>query len=325
MSMMNPKQTDDQTARQAIAWMVLLRSGEASQNDYADYQRWRHENILNERACRRIEQTLGQFEPLLAALPNEPIRQALLSPSSRRKVLRQGAGVISTLSLSCLLLNQFYPLSPLLSDAKTATAQRQTISLHDGSALTLNARSAVNISVNERAPLRQIELLNGGIMADITQDTRRPFMITTPAGDIMALEASVNVRYESGGVHVGVLDNIIKITNRQGQSIRIDAGHGAWFNDRTLYRTAISPTAETAWLQGRLEVRDRPLSYVIHALRDYTPGIIRIDPAVSDLRVSGNFPLDNIHYTLDSLAQTMPIAVVHTTDYWIHIHAASYG
>ena len=64
---------------------------------------------------------------------------------------------------------------------------------------------------------------------------------------------------------------------------------------------------------------------VIRTLRSYTPGVIRIDPAVAGLRVSGNFPLDDINTTLDSLAQTMPIAVTHTTDYWIHIQPASYG
>lgn len=139
----------------------------------------------------------------------------------------------------------------------------------------------------------------------------------------MALQANLNVRYEDGGIHVGVLDNIAKITNRLGQSARINAGHGVWFDRASLYNTAITPAAETAWLQGRLEVRDRSLASVVRSLRDYTPGVIRLDPAVADLRVSGNFPLDDINYTLDALAQTMPIAIVHTTDYWIQIRQAS--
>lgn len=60
---------DDPIAEQAIEWMVLLRSGEATQTDYDEYRRWRYENPLHERACQRIEQTLGKFQPLLAALP----------------------------------------------------------------------------------------------------------------------------------------------------------------------------------------------------------------------------------------------------------------
>lgn len=323
MSIMARQHIDDPVARQAIEWMVLLRSGEATRTDYDDYQRWRRENARHEQACRRIEQTLGQFQPLLEALPHEPIRQALLAPSSRRKALQYGLGMISVFTLSSLLLNRHYPLSPLLSDAKTATAQRKVLPLNDGSTLTLNARTAVDIHVRPEAEVRRITLHSGGMLANIAQDPQRPFMISTTMGDIVALQANVNVRYEDGGVHVGVLDNIAKITNRLGQSVRINAGHGAWFDHASLYNIAITPEAETAWLQGRLEVRDRSLASVVRSLRDYTPGIIRLDPAVADLRVSGNFPLDDINYTLDALAQTMPIAIVHTSDYWIHIRQAS--
>ncbi|MEC5318111.1 FecR domain-containing protein [Brenneria populi subsp. brevivirga] len=319
---MSRRHMSDPIAEQAIEWMVLLRSGEATQTDYDDYQNWRRENVLHERACQRIEQMLGQFQPLLKTLPHEPIRQALLAPSSRRKVLQYGLGMLSMFSLSSLFLNQHYPLSPILSDVKTATAQRQRVPLNDGSTLMLNARTAVDISVAPGAGLRQVALHSGGIMATIAQDAQRPFIISTTMGGIVALQAKVNIRYEDGGVHVGVLDNIAKITNSLGQSVRVQAGHGVWFDRAALYHTAIAPQAETAWVQGRLEVQDRSLASVIRTLRDYSPGLIHLDPAVANLRVSGNFPLDDINYTLDSLAQTMPIAVVHTTDYWINIRTA---
>ncbi|MBN3081352.1 FecR family protein [Pectobacterium polaris] len=314
---------DDPVAEEAIEWMVLLRSGEATRTDYDEYRRWRHENPLHERACQRIERTLGKFQPLLAALPHEPIRQALLAPSSRRKVLQYGLGMVAVASLSSLLLNRHYPLSPLVSDVKTATAQRQQVPLSDGSMLMLNARTAVDINVRPETPVRQVALHNGGLFAKIQPDTQRPFVIATGMGDIVALQSTINVRHESGGIHVGVLDNIAKITNHAGQSLRLHAGQGVWFDRSTLYQVAVTPESETDWLHGRLEVRDRSLASVISALRDYTPGIIRLDPAIADLRVSGNFPLDNLNYTLDSLAQTMPIAIVHTTDYWIHIRAAN--
>lgn len=313
---------DDPIAEQAIEWMVLLRSGEATQTDYDEYRCWRYENPLHERACQRIEQTLGKFQPLLAALPHEPIRQALLAPSGRRKVLQYGLGMVAVASLSSLLLNQHYPLSPLLADVKTATAQRQKVPLSDGSTLMLNARTAVDINVRSDMAVRQVALHHGGIFAEINADPQRPFMIATSMGDIVALQANVNVRYESGGIHVGVLDHIAKITNHVGKSLRLHAGQGVWFDRSTLYEVAVTPESETDWLHGRLEVRDRSLASVINTLRDYTPGIIRLDPSIADLRVSGNFPLDNLNYTLDSLAQTMPIAIVHTTDYWIHIRAA---
>ncbi|WP_316546275.1 FecR family protein [Klebsiella oxytoca] len=314
----------DEVARQAIEWMVLLRSGEASTHDYEHYLRWRHAEPAHDSACLRIEQTLGQFTPLLEGMPTEPIRQALLAPSSRRKAIQYGLGMAATLTLSTALLNQRYPLTPAFADMKTMTAERRSLTLVDGSELTLDARSAVNINVADSNAVREVALLSGGLLLRATENAQRPVLIKTRVGELLALGGRMNVRYEDGGVHVGVLDSVAKLNRHHGHGLVLQPGQGAWFDDRTLLQVAIRPEAETAWTHGRLEVYDRTLGSVVRTLRNYSPGVIRIDPEVAGLRVSGNFPLDNIHSALDSLAQTMPIAVVHTTRYWIQIQPASY-
>ncbi|EMO3466407.1 TPA: FecR family protein [Klebsiella variicola subsp. variicola] len=316
---------EDSVAQRAIEWMVLLRSGEASARDYDNYLHWRRAQPAHEHACRRIEQTLGQFQPLLKAMPAEPLRQALLAPSSRRKAIQYGTGTLATVALGAALLNQHYPLSPLLADVKTVTAERRTLSLDDGSSVTLDARTALNFDVKQDNAVRQISLLNGGILLEAAEDGQRPFQVITRQGTILALGSRLNIRYDEDGVHVGVLDNVAKITNRRGQSGILQTGQGMWFDERSLLRIAVNSGAETAWTRGRLEVQDRSLISVIRSLRNYTSGIIRVAPSVAGLRVSGNFPLDDINFTLDSLAQTMPIAIVHTTDYWIHIQPARYA
>lgn len=314
----------DEAARQAIEWMVLLRSGDATTVDYENYRQWRLAQPAHENACQRIEQTLGQFEPLLRTLPPEPLRQALLTPSSRRKAIQYGLGMFATVTLGALLLNQRYPLSPVFSDMKTMTAQRRSITLPDGSQLTLDARTAVNIAVRADTAVREVALLSGGMLLEVKHDDPRPFRIITDMGSMLAMSGRINVRYEDGGVHIGVLENVAKITQRGGRQQLLHAGQGVWFDDNALLQVAIRPEAEVAWTHGRLEVHDRSLGSVIRTLSNYTSGMIRVDPAVADLRVSGNFPLDDINRALDSLAQTMPIAIVHTTDYWIHIQPASY-
>ena len=315
----------DEVARQAIEWMVLIRSGDATPVDYESYLQWRSAEPAHETACQRIEQMLGQFKPLLKVLPTEPVRQTLLAPSSRRKAIQYGLGITATFTLSALLLNRRYPLSSPFADMKTMTAQRRSTTLPDGSELTLDARSAVSVNVSDNAALREIALLGGGMLLQAKEDAQRPFRVNTDMGSLLALGGRLNVRYEDGGVHVGALDSAAKITRSNARSLLLQPGQGAWFDNRTLLHVAIRPEAETAWTRGRLEVQDRSLGSVIRTLRSYTPGVIRIDPAVAGLRVSGNFPLDDINTTLDSLAQTMPIAVTHTTDYWIHIQPASYG
>ncbi|MDH8131951.1 iron dicitrate transport regulator FecR, partial [Klebsiella pneumoniae] len=48
-----------------------------------------------------------------------------------------------------------------------------------------------------------------------------------------------------------------------------------------------------AWSQGILSFSDKPLSEVIATLSRYRNGVLRCDPAVAGLRLSGTFPLKN--------------------------------
>lgn len=313
-------QRPDDVAQEAIEWMVLLRSGDATEDDFRQYERWRYSDDRHDAACAKIEATLGKIQTLNHSIPKENLRQTLLAPSSRRQFLQKACGVAALGVFSGLILNQRYPLPYLLSDAYTDTGQRRRIQLNDGSTLDMNARTALNISLDET--LRKVELRTGGIIAEVVDD-QRPFTIATHAGRILAQEARFHVRQESSGIHLAVLNAVVKVTNRNGDSRQVQAGQGLWFDHQSFIPLGVSPYEETAWTQGRLEVKDATLGSVINSLKNYSPAVIRVAPAVADLRVSGNFPLDNIPYTLDALAQTMPIAITRTTNYWIRIEPAA--
>ena len=78
---------------------------------------------------------------------------------------------------------------------------------------------------------------------------------------------------------------------------------------------------ESAWVQGRLEVRDRPLREVIDSLRRYRRGILHLSPDVADLRLSGLYPLDDSDRTLQLLERSLPIRVTWHNPYWVSIDA----
>jgi len=61
---------------------------------------------------------------------------------------------------------------------------------------------------------------------------------------------------------------------------------------------------------------------VIEALRPYRPGVLRLDPAIAQLRVSGLFRLDNPQQVLDTLARTLPIRIARHTDLWVTLSPA---
>ncbi|WP_087500682.1 FecR domain-containing protein [Pseudomonas sp. SID14000] len=76
----------------------------------------------------------------MRALPN-PSRRNLLGKGLALWLL--GAGGVS-------VLNRLAPVADLLADAHTATGERKTLLLADGSRLSLNARSAADIRFDAR-------------------------------------------------------------------------------------------------------------------------------------------------------------------------------
>ncbi|MRN64811.1 iron dicitrate transport regulator FecR, partial [Staphylococcus saprophyticus] len=62
-----------------------------------------------------------------------------------------------------------------------------------------------------------------------------------------------------------------------------------------------------------------PLGEVIATLTRYRNGVLRCDPAVAGLRLSGTFPLKNTDAILNVIAQTLSVKIQSITRYWINI------
>jgi len=57
-------------------------------------------------------------------------------------------------------------------------------------------------------------------------------------------------------------------------------------------------------------------------LARYRSGVVRCDPAVADLRVSGVFSLRDTDRALENLTRGLPVDVVYRTRYWVTLRAA---
>ena len=55
-------------------------------------------------------------------------------------------------------------------------------------------------------------------------------------------------------------------------------------------------------------------------LSRYRPGLLRVEPQVAGLRLSGAFQLDDTDTVLDSLARMLPIDVLYRTPVLGHPH-----
>jgi transmembrane sensor len=96
-----------------------------------------------------------------------------------------------------------------------------------------------------------------------------------------------------------------------GQDAVLDAGQAAIAAEGAITPTTMLSEGEaTAWRQGRLVFRDRPLAQVAAILSRYRPEPVEVlSPAIAELKINGVFHLDDLDGGLRLLEQALPIDV----------------
>ncbi len=317
--MNNVLMPDDPIVARAIDWLVLLGSGDACPADSAAFQQWRAQDPRHDAAAARLELSLKLFDRLPADKRASSARLLQTKPhSEQRRHLLTGVLGVGLLALgSGLVLHRYQPVSGLLADASTGTAERQKITLPDGSELLLNARSTVDWEFKPNT--RKIHLRAGEVIARVAPDAHRPFEIITTEGTIRAFDARFLVQQDSCSSLVSAMESSIQLQTHQGKELHLKAGNSARLTASEITLEPRAASSFGAWEDGFIELHDRPLAELVTALRAYRPGVLRISPAAAQLRITGSFSLDKSDQTLAVLPQVLPIEITYNTGYWVSI------
>ena len=305
----------DSTTRAAIDWMLRLESGNASPSERQVFKAWLAQSPEHLAAWQRVAGVLkapvADLQSVERRSPGQlqAARRALLSGTSRSgKNALRGSLLLLLLGLGAAgLVNRVTPLTGLMADQHTGTGERKTIELADGSLLTLNARSAVDIEFSNGQ--RRVRLREGELQVDVAADAGRPFVVATAQGQVQALGTRFMVRQGADESLASVQQHSVQLDTLGGQQRRIDTGQAVAFTANQIDPQTPTSRSQADWLQGRVELHDEPLSALVEALRPYQTGVLRISPEAARVRVFGVFALDNTAQTLSALAQTLPIKV----------------
>jgi transmembrane sensor len=303
----------DPVSEQAIDWMVRLRAGKPDAALQERFNAWLAMDPEHAQAWATLQERLGGSFNTVRALDRRvpgqagEARQLLLQPhGSRRDALRVIAGL--GLLGGGLWLGARSPLGDsLLADLHTGRSQRQDFDLADGSRLSLNADSAVDLQFDEQQ--RLVILRHGELVIEVAADPLRPLRVRTAQGEIRALGTRFLVAQEQDASRVVVLQHSVQARLFDGTTLDLQAGQSALLSARQIEAVAGDQRHRADWLSGRLNVLDEPLEQVVEALRPYSRGFVRVAPEVRHLRVQGVFPLDDPDRTFTALAETLPIRV----------------
>ena len=317
---------DEGVAREAAEWFLLLQSGEASAAEKEQLGQWLRSNPTHEQAWSRAQAIMGRLGELPTALASPVLKRRR---PERRRALRLLAALIVA-APATWLVTRHPGVGHWLADHRTGVGEQRRWLLDDGSTLTLNTASAVDIRFDERQ--RLIRLVRGEILVTTAHrpatepKESRPLIVETAHGEVRALGTRFIVRDLGARSLVIVLEGITGLQPKEGGShppgIRLQAGQQASFDRQHIDGISPAPSQPDAWTRGVLQVSDQRLADFLTELGRYRPGILDWDPAVADLRISGSFQLRDTDPILASLADALPVALRQRTRYWVTVMAA---
>lgn len=322
-----PKELSDQ----ALGWIVRLHSGEADKADWAAFDAWRGQSAEHEAAAREAEMLWGD----VSELHRDPVT-GLIQPGRRKGgVSRRGVlgGVAGLAAVGAAGMWARGASRSWQSDHATGIAETRLVTLADGSRVTLNAMTAID--VDYRPDLRRLVLLEGQAFFEVLSDHDRPFVVETDRSRVLALGTAfdIDASLPDGSVAVAVTQHSVHVQPRGTTAGASPAGDGIVVAEGE--RVVISPDGRvggvgrqeaavaTAWQTGMYVAEERRLDEVIAAFRAYHAGWIVVQgDGVRALRVNAVLDLRTPDASLHALAEGLPIRVRQVSRYLTVITAS---
>jgi transmembrane sensor len=200
------------------------------------------------------------------------------------------------------------------ADYATGHGQKSIVDLPDGTRVTLDADSALDVAFV--AGTRQVRLLGGQAFFDVAHDPAHPFAVEASSRLVTALGTQFDVRLTPGAMRVVLAEGSVSVGSAPGgpatSPVRLTPGQAFAAQDGAKgVVTSTDVDQALAWKQGVVEFKDRPLSEAVGQLNRYTRAQIIIrDPKVAALRVTGVFRTGDIKRFGRSVSQVLPVRMI---------------
>jgi transmembrane sensor len=309
-----PKEIADEAAR----WFADRDSGLLT--DESELRAWLAADPRHAQAFAEMEAVwsdLGGVTPsaaVRASLP--PVAPRMHGNDNHRTRRWLSTALAASVAIVTIGVVGDWPMR-LRADAVTATGERRTIAMPDGSRVILNTHSAV--AFDYRPDRRIVRLLRGEAAFTVASDRSRPFTVEANGGSSTALGTRFVIREDGDDTRVAVTEHTVRVAYPQSGSsaIILPEGQSLVYGRGRLWGVRVPvPAGEAdAWIQGELVFENRPLSEVVAELDRYHAGYIRvIGQDVRNRRVSGVFSIADPVGAVAKLQRSLDLRSVHITD-----------
>jgi transmembrane sensor len=313
----------------AIDWFLRREAG-LSEAEAERFEAWLDESPANRDAYGAVEdfwagaaqlETLGRFDDK---------RRAILKSVDRSRATRR----IAVAGLMAVVLGaagagyySFGAYKPLANQSfRTAVGQQATVTLPDGSAVTLNTDSVVHTRTDGER--RLVYLDKGQAFFRVAHDRRHPFVVSAAGRTVTALGTAFDVRVDGDALKVVLVEGRIRVaapapppttsraeapgaahpiaspppvrsTDMEAGSQLVALGQMDWRLTRT------DAVRATSWTHGKIVFDDATLGDVVAELNRYSSRkIVIADAHLAGERLSGIYKPGDIEDFARALKHT---------------------
>ncbi|WP_407180782.1 FecR family protein [Bradyrhizobium sp. STM 3562] len=303
---------------EAVDWVQLLDSGQATAADIEALKAWRSRSAAHEASFAEADQLWRNFA---AAARRMRERGELASPSlpkvasrpilSRRAAL--GGGIALAASVAGLCAGADPPLglwpsfAELAADYRTTTGEQRRLTLAGDVTMHLNTQTSVALRPPDGS-VDRVELVAGEATFSAGERTGRSLVVLAAEGAASTTNGRFDIRRIGTSVCVTCIDGDVRVASST-DAAALGRSQQVRYDERGLGR--VVPTdleLVTAWQEGVLIFRMMPLADVVNEINRYRAGrVVLIDRRLADLPVSGRFRIDHIDEIIARLGQAFGV------------------
>lgn len=330
MTLTTPPEPAGRRRRELVDWFLRRQAGPWSSADERAFRRWLEAEAGNAAAWQRWLEDWDRID----AMPAESAEQlraqvradrlaaavdaAERAAAGRRRWWRlAGAGGFAALAVAGGWLGwQALQAEPdFVQELQTARGELSDVTLPDGSQLRLDAATVLQVTL--RRDRREVRLLEGQTQFTVRADAARPFVVLAGPVRVTVVGTRFTVRSTPGvpgrdGVEVAVEEGRVRVARLDDAEIELQAGQQIAFG-RDGGRGPVRPVAAhgiAPWRERQLSFSDVPVGTALAELARYADlGVVAVDPAVAELRVTGTFDAGDAAATRRLLARALPVRI----------------
>ncbi|MCJ8269396.1 MAG: FecR domain-containing protein, partial [Psychrosphaera sp.] len=296
----------------AADWYAKMQ---AQNPDKAGFAKWRLGAPEHAKAYQAYEQmwadshALANDSDILAQLANIP---SVEKTSRSRWYMPSAAAAVLLVSFITMFLIQNIPQ---VEDFSTGIAQQQIVQLDDGTIVTLDANTKIQVTMSSQG--RDVQLFKGRARFDVAKDSQRPFVVSTNVGSVRAIGTIFDVNKTKHAFNVALLEGIVEVAAKStknksqkelmsaGQKTTVSTSHGV------AKPTKITQDLANGWTNGLLQFNATPLSQAVAEFNRYLKKPLRIrDKDIGQFQITGSFATKEPEKIIEALTIMFPLKAV---------------